>query len=109
VASVPRRHVCSKPQVDPDVKRKYSHIWTIDRQYRSVLVACARVINSSRSNNRANLWGPTQAHTLVNPCNNHANVAPQVIHRLSRLVCNLWITLGSGGGGRHVLTFVVAT
>ena len=111
----PSRHVCSKPQDDPDVKRKYSHIWTIDCQCHSMLVACARDIESSRSNNRANLWGPTQAHTLVNPCTNHANVAPKVIHRLStdprvihrqtkvihnlgQPVQNLWITWDGGGG-----------
>jgi len=77
----PSRHVCSKPQVDPDVKRKYSHIWTIDYQCYSMLVACARDIESSRSNNCANFissWcssrGPTQVHTLVNPCKSHAKL-----------------------------------
>jgi len=43
-----------------------------------MLVACARDIKSSRSNNRANLWGPTQAHTLVNPCKSHAKLPPKL-------------------------------
>jgi len=61
-----------KPQDDPDVKCKYSHIRTIDCQCHSMLVACARDIESSRSNNRAN-YGVQHRSTHLST---HANSMP---------------------------------
>lgn len=113
-----------KPQDDPDVKRKYSHIRTIDCQCHSMLVACARDIESSRSKTRANFISsggshrdqhkPTHLSTHANsmpscPVLPYARTVPTLRPNISGNPCQTLENLWGGGGVDMCLTFVVAT